>query len=76
MLRRILPGLALGIALLGDASDKDGKRWWSHVQFLADDKLRVVERGRRAIEKLLHTLRLSSNAAASSLRELPAIINR
>lgn len=39
--KTLLPFLVLPALLAGPAGDplEEGKRWWSHVQFLADDKL-------------------------------------
>src|ERR1017187_5490984 len=37
MIRRFILAAAMAAALL--ASAPDGRRWWSHVQYLADDKL-------------------------------------
>ena len=39
MLRRALLALTISVALFGAGSKDDGRRWWSYVQYLADDKL-------------------------------------
>jgi Peptidase family M28 len=39
MIRRLIPAVAALSLLVGLAGTQDGRRWWSHVQYLADDKL-------------------------------------
>src|ERR1039457_6816083 len=43
MIRRFILAAAMAAALL--ASAPDGRRWWSHVQYLADDKLEGRDTG-------------------------------
>jgi hypothetical protein len=43
VIRRLTLAVALAAALL--ASAPDGRRWWSHVQFLADDRLEGRDTG-------------------------------
>jgi len=43
MIRRLVLSAALAAVLL--AAAPDGRRWWSHVQYLADDKLEGRETG-------------------------------
>jgi len=42
---RILPGALLGITLLSCGGTNDGKRWWSHVEYLASDQLQGRDTG-------------------------------
>src|SRR5580692_1720345 len=39
MIRRLILAAAALTLLVGLAGTQDGRRWWSHVQYLADDKL-------------------------------------
>jgi len=41
----LMTGLALGAGQSGAADKPDGKRWWSHVAFLADDQLQGRDTG-------------------------------
>src|SRR6185436_9751404 len=42
--------LALGVMLAADAAS-EGKRWWSHIEYLADDKLEGRNVGTPGFEK-------------------------
>lgn len=39
MKSRMLPGALLALTLLGCGATNEGKRWWSHVEYLASDQL-------------------------------------
>src|SRR5580704_5181454 len=39
MIRRLILAAVAVPLLAGLAGTEDGRRWWSHVQYLADDKL-------------------------------------
>ena len=68
---------ALAVALtLGAANAPDARRWWSHVLFLADDKLEGRRRPAvKDIGKPRRTWRESSSAAGCGRRECPATYN-
>ena len=45
MKRAIAAALGLAVALCSAAKAPDARRWWSHILFLADDKLEGRETG-------------------------------
>ena len=48
---------AAGIALLFSQAVTDGTRWWSHIEFLADDALEGAQRRQRRVREGRHLRR-------------------
>jgi hypothetical protein len=73
---RWIAAAGFAAVLFGNDVPSDAKRWWSHILYLADDKLEGRNTAAKATGKPQLTWQASSSERASGRREIPAISNR